>query len=433
MALLQAVEDTNSEIKNTHDLPANGWGKKNDFLARLMTLNKATHKFLKAVTWKRIAITYFRDNIEEANAESLRVLETLAEQFKHQKHYAKSLNLAINCLPEFDPEVNGYRVIPEIPRIMEVITSIFASAPKDRIREVSICLGLRDDYQENQKDEDMLKAQVDRLMKTIPAFKHLSTFSFLMEDTPLVSETCLGWIIDQLPKLHIIILKGSFSLEKLIQYPIKLAQDLSTRTQLKSLNIRSLNSFTPRWFDFNWEAPLQELTVEITRSNTSFPDRSLLRFCHIFHRTLVSLYFARGDDRCYVTRSEIALAKDFKSLKYLTYTGEANTLWAFGWCPNIECLTWVIRYGDLESAFAKAKKEFHRRKARWPRSKLVNLHQGLRLSRFTLRPCSDLGEHLRRRSVDLGFVPLEEYFWCIQALHDLNSAFYPRPVCLPFQ
>ncbi|EGG12191.1 uncharacterized protein MELLADRAFT_102052 [Melampsora larici-populina 98AG31] len=232
-------------------------------------------------------------------------------------------------------------------KMIHLATTMFRSVSANRIQECNICLDLISSRLDASHSElikqEALWPQLNCLMLTITTFKNLSTFKFLTTEVAHISESFLARIISQLFNLNTIVLCGyniGHVTEKL-GHTSDLGTALVSRLSLKNLDIRYLKSFNTDWINLEWRCHLHELTIEpiILSTNSLFPERNLLEFCHIFHQSLIVLNLATSEFN--YQQETVTLAQDFNHLRHLTFHGSHRFINVFSMCPRLESLTWL--------------------------------------------------------------------------------------------
>lgn len=375
----------------------------------------------KTLQLQRISLVY-QTHSTVANQEAIDSLERLAEQLESNEFRADTLDVTLD----------SFHTPPA--RVLEIFIRIFESVNRDRIREVSLCFHMPPIGDAIDPEGENVLTLIDRLMNIIPTFEKLTTFKFMLGNGACVSESCLAFVIQRLPKLHTILLYGKIGIQrKLKQYEeADLGEALASRSALKSLNIRNLNTFTTDWLKLNWQPKLEELTVEAQRP--AFDETHLLRFCHLFRETLVSLNFERGSINHPRGGRDVALAQalaqGFQKLLYLTYNGHASTLWALSRAPHLEQLTWMM-WLERRTDFQLFRTTHFPNEDRWPSLRRFQVPEHLQDQPVLRGICEQLKTFLQDHDIEFKFIAHDEIVGFDEALHNLDSRLYPKPIRLP--
>ncbi|KAG0147259.1 hypothetical protein CROQUDRAFT_12024, partial [Cronartium quercuum f. sp. fusiforme G11] len=218
--------------------------------------------------------------------------------------------------------------------LMRIAAGMFKSAHANQIEEVLLCLEVPPPSDEIS---DQTWFQADRLVSTIYTFQNLKFFEYVTSEVSCVSESCLGWIIENLPNLETVILCCSRNFVELIDEVrvADLGKALASRAKLKVLVLRNLESISSDWLELDWKFPLQELTIQLGRSSYLLTESDLLRFIHLFHKSLTGLYvFTRGFN--VYNDEDLTLPLDFKTLKTLAFNGHPLNLPVLATFPNVQ-------------------------------------------------------------------------------------------------
>lgn len=348
-----------------------------------------------------------------------------------------------------------HHTVEEGPRMLEIITNVFENANRVNIREVSLVFDM--DAMNPLFASVDLKGMIDHLLDMTSLFYGLTTFSYVGGNYyPFASESSLASIIVGLPNLHTVVIHSGHSNWELIEYGADLGEALASLENLRSLNIRNLQTFNRHWFELRWLPDLWELTIEVDTAAPKFDAIHLPAFCYIFHESLVSLYIERNNISHPVSLGYrefyMGLGPGYTNLTFLTYSGKPAALWAFSRAPNLRVLTWSIvsrRFDDPREP--EGLEEFRITyppsavEGRWPALRVVNLSDEVeRKYRYEaddprwgevdprweevvrFRDC------LEQNGVELKYIPFDD----LSRGPDLGfinraSNFHPKPFCLP--
>ncbi|KAG0148706.1 hypothetical protein CROQUDRAFT_654535 [Cronartium quercuum f. sp. fusiforme G11] len=408
-ALAQQAEEANKQILRSADLPHNGQVFKNHYLASVFTLDKATHRYLKKLTWKRLGI--FRE--KKSPRESLKAfMKELKAKFELNKTHTEALNVCIG------PNCRGKTVENLIP----FARRIFESAIPERIQEVVLWVRLDPDEDPNAFLDD----EIDDLLLTIHSFRNLTTFKFYIpSEVAVVSEELLGSIINELPSLQTVVLhgqEGSGQEEEPPYQEYDLGEALASRTQLKSLNLRGLATPNESWLEIDWKGKIEELSIGW--ADCDLDALPSIAFPRLFTKTLISLFFV---DYSEGWGQNEAPATEFKALKFITIGGdeglnlEETILSKF---PSVESLTLYNKNFNLDHL-----KEFFKdrspHEACWPSLKTINVPQKHYKPRS--KSFQRVKEYLDGYSVDLCFVDVKLNENSLSEVTHRLSSLYPYP------
>ncbi|KAG0150649.1 hypothetical protein CROQUDRAFT_720384 [Cronartium quercuum f. sp. fusiforme G11] len=399
-ALLDESEQVNQGITDSSDLPQNGQARKNRYLNTALMLDKSTYEFLRRVTWKRLSIHQYHEPLNISD------VQKLAQEFEENKEFTKSIELSLyfspmyNLLREQSPEMFSTSAL------VRSASQIFEIGLPTRIREVVVALALPD---HDEEDFESNVAETSSLMFLIPKFQLLSTFKFLTDDLVHVSESFLASIIKKLEHVEVILLyipDGSLESRGKEVEQNDLGEALASREKLKSLNIRYLNSPNSKWLNLKWKCQLKELTIELRRDRTTLEPQNLIRFCHLFRHSLVSLYHLSLPLQ--QTEEEKTLIKDFGLLRHFTFSGNLQSLSLISHFPNLETFTWILEGPMVIDEVIHFMETY---------SPNENPFQKLEL-------------FLESYSIHLECEDINAFNDCVEAVTDLNSTLNPRPANL---
>ncbi|KAG0140142.1 hypothetical protein CROQUDRAFT_382286 [Cronartium quercuum f. sp. fusiforme G11] len=412
--LRSGVEEVNHKIRFSKDLPSSGQARSNRFLASILTLDKGTHIYLQRFLWERLGVYYDEDHTKnDLN------LEKVEKGFQANRQYIKVIDSTV-LSPHFtrgyldDP--NSLNNSAEIVESFQVFTRLLEGAPADQIQEVTLGLSYSKYGHGYHRSSS---GHIEQLLTTISTFKNISTLKFWKGTSCAVPNKILAQIIQRLPSLENVVLKGLFwdghSSEIGSEQEI-LGSALASRRHLKSLNIGKQPDLPdPSWLKMEWQGELVELAIDINED--WFP------FCSIFRTSLVSLYVA-GEPTTAIAIPIPSSKIVFTALKNITCE-DFSPLSSFSRCPSVECLTWLLDsfkwqlfgsdlIGDFKSSISLDG-------SHWPKLKWVNVPQYVVLFHPTFE------RYLEKYSIRLRIEHFFEWYHGINVFSDRFSALYPRP------
>ncbi|KAG0148537.1 hypothetical protein CROQUDRAFT_90259 [Cronartium quercuum f. sp. fusiforme G11] len=383
-AILLQAEEASKKITNITSLPHNGQSFKNYFLASVLTLDRDTRAYLARITWKRLGIFFGK----KGNLMSLNALKTwmkdLEEKFEANKYHTKALSMCLS--PHWSNKEHKHLIQTLIP----FAKTMFLKSKADQIEEVVLWVRLA----RNDRRHRLFDKKVNHILPTIftiSTFKQLSTFKFYIpHQVSRVPEGLLGWLIDQLPHLHTVVLHGQKrrphdpdhdAVETLEGHDhdddrdfhagrfMDLGKALASRTQLKSLNLRSLATSNTNWLQLKWQGQVKELVIGFANSGLQ---NDHIPFAHIFHKTLVSLYLV-DDLMEEEEQGNLEQVKDFKSLKFLTCCKAPIRYSSVSLFPNLECMTLSRSLSTIPTLKSQIHKGKSRGRVYWPMLKTINI------------------------------------------------------------